>query len=399
MEVVRLRLSLLLVLAFLLVSAAAASAAAWSIVPLPRHSGLSAISCRSTRWCEAIGSWQNRLRVSHWNGARWSVSSALPDPREASMLGITCRSTRACVAVGELFRREYQPRRSLIERWDGRRWHVESTPKPAAPKGYRGVNTSFRAVACPGAELCFAVGQAVPLGAGNAPGVPLIERWDGRRWHLVHGPAAGAPLTSISCISTRSCSAVGGVEHVVGTSAANNQQVEYPTTVQRWNGSAWSLGSFRPPAGVDGAGLLGVSCASAHRCLAVGNQETTVTDGGIAYQGVDQAIAGSGDGSVFTASPLAFPGSVYRGGTGSATPPATVLTSIACAPSNANSCAAVGGYRADNAAIGPLVASWNGWSWTQVPLRRGPVQLTSVSCPALGWCMAVGGGIAERYVG
>lgn len=390
------RLAFLAILPLTAVLPQTASAAAWSTVPLPRHTTLSSVSCRSTRWCEAIGGWQNRLQVAHWNGTRWSVTSDLPDPRGGVLFGLTCRPTNSCVAVGELFPHEYQPINPLIERWNGRRWRVESAPKPRPLKGYRGVNTRLYSVACPAAKLCFAVGKAVAFGAGNAPGVPLIERWDGRRWQLMRSPAtADAPLESISCTSTRACTAVGGFEHEVGTPEANNQQIEYPATVEHWNGQTWSLGSLTTPTGASGAGLLGVSCTSASNCLGVGSAFEPGPD----YMpgnngGNDQAVAAPGDGTAFSASALAFPSSAYRSPSSPGNP-TTVLGAISCATST--SCAAVGRYGATNGAIGPLVATWNGSDWTQLALRRGPVELTSVSCPARSWCMAVGSTIAERF--
>jgi hypothetical protein len=76
------------------------------------------------------------------------------------------------------------------------------------------------AVACPSSSLCFAVGHAVAFGAGNALGVPLIERWDGHRWNRVPSPPATGPFTSISCPSAHECTAVGGFENAVGTPTA-----------------------------------------------------------------------------------------------------------------------------------------------------------------------------------
>ena len=356
---------------------------------MPRDDGLAGLSCLTTRWCEAVGGWRSKLQVGHWNGVRWSLGSDIPSPPGAALSALTCRSAHSCVAVGELFPHETKPINPLIERWDGRQWHVEAVPKPAAPAGYRGgVNTRLMAAACPGARLCFAVGQAVPFGAGNAPGVPLIERWDGRRWRLMGSPSgAGAPLQSISCTSTRACTAVGGFEHEVGSPDANNQQLEYPTTIERWNGRSWSLGSLAAPSGSGGAGLLGVACTSASTCLGVGTEVQAGT-----Y--IHQAIAAPGNGLTFDGSALAYPSSAYRGGTGS---PETALLGVACAPTDSYFCAAVGTYNATNGAIGPLAAIWNGSSWTQVALRRGPVELSSVACPALGWCMALGGAIAEKF--
>jgi hypothetical protein len=364
-------------------------------VLLPRHTGLTAVSCVTARWCKGVGGWQNRLQVADWNGRRWSVNTRLPDPPGAVLSGLSCRSRTSCVAVGELFAHEYQPVNPLIERWDGRSWRTQSAPKPAAPAGYRGVNTRLFATACPSVKLCFAVGQAVPFGAGNAPGGPLIERWDGRRWRLVDRPGAAAPLSAISCTSARACTAVGGYEDEVGTPDANNQQVEFPSTVEHWDGSRWSLGSVTIPSGAIGAGLLGVSCTAPRTCLGVGNAFVSGPDYAPGNDGGnDRAVAAPGDGMTFSSTALAFPPSAYRAPS-PVGDPTTVLRAISCATSS--SCAAVGRYAATNGALGPLVASWNGLTWTQLAVRRGPVELTSVSCPAPGWCMAVGDGIAERF--
>lgn len=72
------------------------------------------------------------------------------------------------------------------------------------------------------------------------------------------------------------------------------------------------------------------------------------------------------------------------------------MYAVSCA--TADACAAVGQHVATNGDIGPLAANWDGSAWTQTVLRRGPVGLKSVSCPAAGWCMAVGP-VAERYSG
>jgi len=395
--VARIRLLLPLIVGIVAgLAPACALGAGWSTMSLPRHPGLDAVSCTSSRWCMARGDWRSREQVGRWNGRRWTVGTNVPNPKGATVAAVTCRSTRFCVAVGQLFPRETTPVDPLVERWDGHRWTSGTAPKPAPPRGYRGVNGRLSAVACPSVRLCFAVGQAVPFGAGSAPGVPLIERWNGSRWTLVHGPSAGSPLTSISCPTSRSCTAVGGYEHETGTPAANNEQIAYPSVVEHWNGRSWSAGSASTPPGALGAGLLGISCAQGGTCLGVGS----AFEPGPGYAvgnpvGSDQAIAATGNGTAFTASTLAFPSSVYRAPSSGS--PTTVLTTVSCA--SARSCAAVGRYAATNGALGPLAATWNGTAWTQIALRRGPVALTSVSCPVSRWCMAVGDGIAERWAG
>jgi len=364
----RLRLAIVSLLLILCVPAVA-SATTWRAVKLPPHASLSAVSCLEVNWCEAVGGWQNRLEEAHWNGRSWTVSTKLPNRRSSSLSAIACRSRRFCIAVGNVAPGQFKPVEPLIERWDGHRWRVDSAPKPQAPKGYRAMNTRLYGVACPGAKLCFAVGQAVPFGAGAAPGVPLIERWDGRRWHLMSGArGAQSPLMSVSCTSTRACTAVGSFRHVVGNPTANNEQTEYPVTIERWDGSRWSAQSVAPPAGTPGVQLFGVSCTSATACAAAGSAGPSLT--------------ATWNGGGWTAQTL----------TG---PPGGRLNAIACQTSA--SCMAVGQWTSADGRTGPLSAFWNGTGWAQTVIHRGPTWLTSVSCPALGWCMAVGSTIAEIW--
>lgn len=390
----RTRLLLPLAATLLLLAAPAAGAAGWSTVPLPRHSGLNAITCLSTSWCEAVGAWDNRLQAGHWNGHRWSVQTILPHTRYANVAGLTCRSRNSCIAVGQQFLYGRYPALPFAMSWNGRTWAVQRVPVPSEPTGFHHEATAhLTSVACPGAGRCFGVGQEAPRGQGNTPGAALIERWTGSRWYVMGNPRGSSQLNSISCTSARACTAVGGFEHQTGTAGANNEQIEYPTTVEHWNGHRWTLGSFTTSGSQGLAGLLGVSCAGGSFCMAVGNQASQLKPDGTTT-GADQSLAARGDGATFAGTPIPYPPTVYRGGTGS---PATVLFAVSCQTSA--SCAAVGRYQADNGALGPLAAFWNGTTWSEVALRRGPVELSAVSCPALGWCMAVGGGIAERFIG
>jgi hypothetical protein len=109
--------------------------------------------------------------------------------------------------------------------------------------------------------------------------------------------------------------------------------------------------------------------------------------------GADRAIAGAWSGGSWSTGALALAPGLTRS---TPTPTRDWLYGISCA--SARACAAVGQYVASNGDIGPLAARWNGSSWTQTVLRRGPVGLTSVSCPSASWCMAVGP-VAERYAG
>ena len=92
-----------------------------------------------------------------------------------------------------------------------------------------------------------------------------MERWNGTIWGIVTSPnptgATGASLTSVSCPSASRCVAVGDQlqTHVV-------QRV-----VEMWNGSRWTVVNVPVPKGTKKSDLSGVSCAPSMRCFAVGD--------------------------------------------------------------------------------------------------------------------------------
>jgi hypothetical protein len=120
--------------------------------------------------------------------------------------------------------------------------------------------------------------------------------------------------------------------------------------------------------------ITGVSCWSPRGCVAVGSRITT--------SGLTQTLVMAWNGKAWHIVP-----SPNRGAGDN------VLTGIACP--RATSCMAVGWDQ--DPADGPLVESWDGASWTlaQIPLTNPvatqAVTLASVSCPAPGRCVAVGG--------
>jgi hypothetical protein len=204
-------LGCLLMPAMLAIAPQLSAAAGWSTVNLPEHSGLNAVFCRSSRWCEAVGT-NHQAQAEHWNGSRWSIEHAV---------------------------------------------------KPAAPRGYRSAHTYLNAIACRGARFCLAVGSLVPVGTGNSPGTPVVERWHGSRWQLQSTPPATGPLDSVSCTSSRARTVAGGWSATVGPDGTP----VYDSVTERWNGVRWSPQNLPTPAGTTGDGLLGVSCYGAGRQL------------------------------------------------------------------------------------------------------------------------------------
>jgi hypothetical protein len=209
---------------------------------------LDAVSCASARRCIAVGSYLDRAGsinfdgsfglAQRWNGRKWAIQ---PTPRPAGVTsmefrGVSCTSARACTAVGDTEASPFGEFRPLAERWNGRKWAIQPTPAQPNPAG-----GFLRAVSCTSARLCMAVGD-------NGTGSALAERWNGRKWAIQRSPARSDELKAVSCTSASACTAVGS------------------TRIERWNGRKWA--SQRNP--VKRGSLLGVSCATARECTAVG---------------------------------------------------------------------------------------------------------------------------------
>src|SRR5262249_19039065 len=98
----------------------------------------------------------------------------------------------------------------------------------------------------------------------SAANKTLIESWNGSRWSIepVNGPQS--ELFSVSCVSATRCKASGNDW---------NKVFNAQTFVESWNGSAWST-EPTPNAGSPARSaniLRAVSCASASFCATVGN--------------------------------------------------------------------------------------------------------------------------------
>jgi hypothetical protein len=238
----------------------------WSIQPTARLQGeLTGVSCSSERACTAVGyvgpfepssSPYEGTLVERWNGAKWLVQhTPTLGTGNSSLSGVSCVSPTDCTAVGS-----HDPGgftgsppnygvKSLVERWNGKRWSIQPTPQSGGRLG---------GVSCASARSCVAVGPGLCpwwhfdvfcLGV-RWPG-PLVERWNGQRWSIE--PTAD-PLTAVSCTSPTACTAVG---------PAN--------MAERWNGATWSMEPITIPRAllrIPGVFPTDVSCVSASACTA-----------------------------------------------------------------------------------------------------------------------------------
>jgi len=311
----------------LVLASAAPAAASWRVVPTSGSGSLSAVSCVSTSVCAAVG-------------VRVTPGSKLPPARGVA----------------------------LAERWNGRNWAIQRTPTPTGS-----TSSELLDVSCTSRTFCIAVGwYSSRRHASNT----LVERWNGSRWSIQQTPK-GFLASGVSCTSKTACTAVGGGPYTDGVLVDFGSFV---VVVGRWNGSRWSI--QRTPR-LAGAGLGDVSCASAARCVAVGDAP------GLDGYGT---LAERWNRTTWSIQQTPTPGSYDW------------LWDVSC-PS-ATACTAVGAsiVAQGTGATVPVVERWNGHRWSLQPLSATDPygyssSLNSVSCPTSTACTAVGGALAERWNG
>jgi hypothetical protein len=269
----------------------------WTLQPVAKvknaiFTQLFGVSCTSPKACTAVGSYNaDASLVERWNGSAWKVQPT-PHPRTfiynlTFLNGVSCSSSTACVAVGEsetgrAFSHAYDTYRSLAERWNGRSWSIESTPRPQL------ANEAFLdGVSCVTTSACTAVGSDLLNPSGTDVGL-LAESWSAMKWSIQTAPEPANPNSTlqfgaISCTSVAHCMAVGG-----GTPGGYT----YPggdsagVVAEQESGAGWVMLSMPTPPGVHYNGLFGlgaadgldaVSCTSPSSCVAVGEADISAS--------------------------------------------------------------------------------------------------------------------------
>jgi hypothetical protein len=253
-----------------------------------------------------------------------------------------------------------------------RAWSIVSTLNPQGQAG------AFSAVSCTSASACTAVGSSE-----NSTGaeVMLAERWNGTAWAIQHIPsprgAETSALDAVSCTSASACTAAGTYAASTGTDL---------TLAERWNGTAWAIQHIPNPRGAAYTNLVGVSCASASVCTAIGDYRTST--------GIDLTLAERWNGTAWTIQHTLNPG----GAKGSE------LYGVSC--TSAAACTAAGSYQTSTGQV-TLAERWNGTAWAiqHTPDQNGALNgfLDAVSCTSASACIATGsydqGTLAERWNG
>jgi hypothetical protein len=311
----------------------------------------------------------------------WYVATVPGTGADDVLLGSTCANALQCWAVGislvNLGGGSPSSVSPLVEAWNGTTWTLVPMPLPGGEGG-----GLFDATCVNGSD-CWAVGADVATGSGNPTGT-LIEQWNGTSWSVVPSPTpsgagvVGAILSSVSCASASSCMAVGYATDENGNNLTD--------VVEQWNGSSWTI----VPGAATGQAfdqLLSVQCLSAGNCWAVGNAGPVSQRSGFLpiFPGAvgDHGLIEHWDGSAWSIVPSVTE-PVPNGG---------YLSGLECV--GATDCWASGATTDDTGnASGILLEHWDGAAWTDasasVPGSTAPGMLAGISCVSAVQCWAVG---------
>ncbi len=143
--------------------------------PSGEHSELNSVSCVSASWCMGVGSYgsgSTRYTLAeYWNGSEWLHLSSYypPEGEHSELLSVSCTSTSFCQAVGTYVvgSKSY----TLGEKWNGTEWVHLSTYYP--PEGEQ---SKLYGVSCVSASWCMSVGT---YGSGGSVRYTLAEYWNG----------------------------------------------------------------------------------------------------------------------------------------------------------------------------------------------------------------------------
>lgn len=334
------------------------------------YGSLVSVSCTSRLACTAVGSFHNASSVElplieRWHANRWSTqTAAVPSGSVAARFhGIDCTARGQCTAVGSLDDRGGNTL-ALVERWDGRRWSLEPTPRPGADEG-----RALESISCTSQKACTATGS-------TGSGWPLVERWNGSRWAVQRTPKPaaldGAAFLGVSCKPSRLCVAVGSY-----TEASTGCSIPL---VERWHRSRWSI----QPSPKIGAcvssdnGLDDISCPSISVCTAVGYDDTRADTNGVGFP-----LAERWPGTAWDVQPtpdITYVEDPWGGG--------GYLNGVSC--TSRASCVTVGATTSE-ILTRPLVERWDrtGWRIESTPSRPQDGALFGVSCASSNACFAV----------
>lgn len=264
------------------------------------------------------------------------------------------------------------------------------TEVPVPPDASASTFDYLRSISCTSSDSCVAAGDYF-LGGGNEGGLLPSETQGG--WTAnsaatsdLPQPAASPPsfrLASVACPSLGNCAAVGTFSTSQGAGSG--------LFLRQTNGD-WQAATevSLPTDALQVVSINSMACPSADTCVAIGDSESGSGD-------LQALIAATSDSDSMTGlkAPLPRDAGVTAASGGLA---GSYLSSVSCAAPN--SCAAVGSYYDGSGVLEGLLLTddGSGWTATKAPLPGNAeptgdpsyFDLTSVSCPEPGSCVAAG---------
>jgi hypothetical protein len=204
----------------------------WSTAGIVDNDGmLTSLSCPTSGFCVAVDDSGNVLvRKGTIPSGMWSAPTPLD--RGGSLTSVSCTSTTFCVAVSE-------DTPAIAYRFDGTRWSSMAAPNPSTPNGGSEPDT-VSAVSCATSTYCVALDN-----------FGEFFTWQGHSWSkatafddIQDGDDAVSCSRSEACMIVDDSGVAVALDH--GTLGPQHQVAN------------------------DTAGLNGVSCPTASRCVAVG---------------------------------------------------------------------------------------------------------------------------------
>ena len=355
---------------------------------LARDVFLSSVSCAAVGDCSAVGDYtdssghEQGLLLTETAGV-WAagVEATLPanagSNPDVAIASVSCASAGDCSAVGDYVDSSGGEQGLLLS-------EVGGVWAPGIEADVGSTSPAFlTSVSCASAGSCSAVGVYT-----KGPEGLLVNETGGKWMAGIRAPlpsdASSDPeafLGSVSCASAGNCAAVGLYRDSLG----GEQGLLLSET-----GGTWSTGvRATAPANAESqqpvVDVFSVSCPSAGDCSAVGEYGDS--------SGYEQAVLLSETGGTWAAGIEATPPAndlPYPG-------PGVVLGSLSCA--SAGDCSAVGSYpdrsvNGQGLLLGQTAGAWTAGVQATLPANAGSVALGvdigSVSCPSVGDCSAVG---------
>ena len=266
----------------------ASASSTWTLEPTPTPAQgvdgqLLAVSCLTANDCTAVGGYTSTAGpvplAERWDGSTWSIQTTpVPTGANFSILdGVSCTSATNCMAVGS-YETPGSNSLPLAEHWDGSSWSIQAMPVPAGGFGFQ-----VKAVSCPTAASCTAVGQ---YQTGTVP-LSLGEGWNGSTWTVQTMPSPShvadlVVLEGVSCTAPGTCTTAGWFQRG-GTRV-------FVTLADKFFNGAWKVSSTRGPSAILGQ-LYGVSCTAADQLHRSGEQQQRAAGGAL----LPQHVGGPGD--------------------------------------------------------------------------------------------------------